>query len=154
MIIVCRRLVSNVEDAEELMVDGFLRFLAKLDLFTFTNEASFYRWLEKIMVNVCLEYLRSKTNFSIVSVEAAEDVTIPEEAHARLTSVELFRLVEQMPKGYRTVFDLYATHNMSHNEIAESLGITVSASKTQYLKSKKYLQKKLITLNENYAARK
>ena len=62
---------------------------------------------------------------------------------------ELLKAIQSLPKGYRTVFNLYAIEGYKHKEIAEILGIDVSTSKSQYHRARMLLQKKLLEL-KNY----
>ena len=82
---------------------------------------------------------------------SADENENPFEEEEQVVSPErLTELIGQMPKGYRTVFNLFAVEEYSHKEIAESLEISESTSKTQYKKAKAYLRK-LIELDKKTA---
>ena len=136
MLVLCRRFVKRQEDAEELMLDGFVQFFTHLAQCRHPDENGVFRWLERIMINVCLGHMRTKINFSILSIEDAGEIMIPEKAHANLNAAEVFILIAKMPAGYRTVFTLYALYNMTHSEIAKEMKISESTSKSQYIKAK------------------
>jgi len=61
----------------------------------------------------------------------------------KLQAADLMNVISEMPAGYRTVFNLFAIEGYGHKEISENLGITESTSKTQYLKAKNWLLKRI-----------
>jgi RNA polymerase sigma-70 factor (ECF subfamily) len=154
MFIVCRMYVKNVEDAEELMLDGFYKFFRKISSFNYQGEAALYVWLKKVMINECLMFLRKRNAFTIVTEAEAKEIPLQEEALNNLSAEEIFKLIVQLPVGYRTVFNLYAIEGMTHGEIAELLNISEGTSRSQFSKAKVLLQK-LLTQNDNsYVKRK
>ncbi len=153
LLLVCRRYVKNQEDAEELLLDGFYKFFKNLAAFTYHGEGALYNWLKTIMVNECLMFLRKKNAFTIVSETAAADVPLEEEALNNLSAAEIFKLVVQLPVGYRTVFNLHVLEGMEHREIASALGIAEGTSKSQLSKAKSMLQKMLLNKGTDYVKR-
>ena len=154
MLLVCRRYVKTVEDAEELMLDGFYRFFKSLPEFHYQSDSALNAWLKKIMINQCLMFLRKKRAFTIVSESVANEIPLQEEALNNLSAAEIFHLVVQLPVGYRTIFNLHVIEGMSHAEISTLLGIAEGTSKSQLNKAKTMLQKMLVTNQETYAKRK
>ena len=154
MFLVCRRYVKNQEDAEELLLNGFYKFFTKISSFNYQGEAALYGWLKKIMINECLMFLRTKNAFTIVTEAIAEEITMPEEALDNLTAEEIFKLILQLPVGYRTVFNLHVIEGMTHVEIAELLNIAEGTSRSQFSKAKILLQKLLSQNDKEYAWRK
>lgn len=151
MLMLCRRYVRNPEDAEERMLDGFHNFFRNIGSFSYQNDAAFVAWLKKIMINQCLMFLRNKNAFSIVTEAAAENIALEEDMLDRLSAVEIFRLIVQLPVGYRTVFNLYAVEGMPHAEIAVLLNISEGTSKSQLSKAKALLQKMILNKGGAYA---
>ena len=154
MLLVCQRYVKNPEDAEELLLDGFYKFFTKISSFTYHGDAALYGWLKKIMINECLMFLRSKNVFTIVTEATAEEIPLQEDALDNLSAEEIFKLIIQLPVGYRTVFNLYAIEGMNHGEIAEALNISEGTSRSQYSKAKVLLQKLLLQNDVEYVKRK
>jgi len=154
MLLVCQRYVKNPEDAEELLLDGFYKFFTKISSFTYHGDAALYGWLKRIMINECLMFLRSKNVFTIVTEATAEEIPLQEDALDNLSAEEIFKLIIQLPVGYRTVFNLYAIEGMNHGEIAEALNISEGTSRSQYSKAKVLLQKLLLQNDVEYVKRK
>ena len=144
MLSVCRMYVKDLHHAEDLMLKGFLKVF--MNLKTYKNEGSFEGWIHKIMVNTCISYLRKKN-----PVQYVDDTYVFDE----LTTInmentgekELQKLIDQLPEGYKMVFNLYAIEGFKHAEIASKLKISESTSKSQLHKARKWLQTNYIKLN-------
>ena len=154
MFLVCQRYVKTPEDAEELLLDGFYKFFKKISSFSYQGDAALYMWLKRIMINECLMFLRTKNVFTIVTEATAEEIPLREEALDNLSAEEIFKLIMQLPTGYRTVFNLYAVEGMTHGEIAELLTISEGTSRSQFSKAKILLQKILIQNDKEYVRHK
>jgi RNA polymerase sigma-70 factor (ECF subfamily) len=154
MLLVCQRYVKSPEDAEELLLDGFYKFFTKISSFNYQGDAALYAWLKRIMINECLMFLRAKNVFTIVTDATAEEIPLQEEALDNLSAEEIFKLIVQLPVGYRTVFNLYAIEGMNHGEIAEMLNISEGTSRSQFSKAKVLLRKLLLQKDIKYVKRK
>lgn len=136
----CRRYVKTTENAEEVLMLAFCKVFKKID--TYTGEGNFEGWIRRIMVNESLMFLRKNYRFN-----EHEDVTeIPIRAvtvsvEDELAAQDILNLLEQLPTGYRTVFNLYVIEGYKHREIAEQLDISINTSKSQLILAKKRLQK-------------
>jgi RNA polymerase sigma factor (sigma-70 family) len=144
MMSVCLRYVSDYEHAEDVLQDGFIKVFKNLD--KFKHEGSFEGWIRRTMINTSLDYLRKGKNAPIdTDISEAEYLASDsEKSLSKLREEEIMALVQKMPTGYRTVFNLYAIEGYSHQEIADELGVTESTSKTQYKKARNYLMNIII----------
>ncbi|MFI5134168.1 MAG: RNA polymerase sigma factor [Chitinophagales bacterium] len=154
MLFVCLRYVKNPEEAEELLLDGFYKFFKKISSFNYQGDAALYAWLKRIMINECLMFLRTKNVFTIVTEATAEEIPLQEEALDHLSAEEIFKLIVQLPVGYRTVFNLHVIEGMTHVEIAGLLNISEGTSRSQFSKAKILLQKLLSQNDIKYVKRK
>ena len=143
MLAVCTRYVKNSADAEELMLNGFLKFFEHIGKYIFNGPGSVAPWLKKIMINECLMFLRRKGQLILTNERVAEDVYLEAQAIDKLSATELFRYITELPAGYRTVFNLYVIEEMTHREIAVLLGISEGTSKSQLNKARIQLQDKI-----------
>ena len=141
MLAVCTRYVGDKMEAEDVMIDGFMRIFDKIDQFTF--QGSFEGWIRKIMVNEALMYVRSK-KMIIVDLEYVTEETSDSSFSTDLEAADLMKIIEELPVGYRTVFNLYAIEGYNHLEIAGMLGISEGTSKSQLSRARAMLQAKLI----------
>jgi RNA polymerase sigma-70 factor (ECF subfamily) len=140
---VCLRYASDRSMAEDFLQEGFIRVFTKLSSFKF--QGSFEGWIRRIMVNTSLELLRKNDVFRF-SVEldnlnqlADEEESTPDQIDAEV----LLNHIQEMPTGFRTVFNLYAVEDLSHKEIGIMLGISEGTSKSQYARARAWLQKRL-----------
>ena len=67
---------------------------------------------------------------------------------SQINTDELLGLIQKLPGGYRTVFNLYAVEGFSHKEIAEKLQISIGTSKSQLFRAKRLLQEWVLQLDE------
>jgi RNA polymerase sigma-70 factor (ECF subfamily) len=147
MMSLCMRYVGDTETARDLLQDGFIKVFTQIRTYSF--QGAFGGWIHRIFVTTSLEYLRKtdalRSAVDIVDYnEQLQDVDVS--VLDRLSEEELLDCIRELPAGYRTVFNMYAIEGYSHKEIAESLGISVVTSKTQFLRARTALQKKVKSL--------
>ncbi len=136
---VSRRYVKTIENAEEVIVEAFCKVFQKIELYS--GQGSFEGWIRKVVVNESLMFIRKNYRFNEhldindVPVQSVE-VTIEDE----LSANEILGLLDQLPTGYRTVFNLYVLEGLKHKEIAELLDISINTSKSQLILAKKRLK--------------
>ena len=145
---VCRRYVIELQEAEDVLVCGFTKVFRKID--QFTGEGSFEGWIRRIMVNESLTYIRrNKSMFLEVEIEKAEREPDYQQLHNQLEVEDLHKMIDILPTGYKTVFNLYAIEGFSHKEIAEKLGISENTSKSQLSRARAHLQKMLVQAEDS-----
>ena len=147
---ICYRYFRNAEDASDCLQDAFIKIYDKIE--TFKNEGSFEGWIKRVQVNTCLMHLRSRKK-QVFLEDLSESVQIEEEDEdedfLNIPPKVLFTLIQDLPAGYRTVFNLYVLDGYNHKEIAVELGLSVGTSKSQLARAKKVLKEKLqVYINE------
>jgi len=143
---VCIRYVVNLETAQELLNDSYLKVFTNIN--KYNEEMVFVTWFKKIIVNTCIDFLRqSHRNVTTVEVEEATDVNVELDIFGRLSVEEIGKLIQQLPQAYRTVFNLHVIEGYSHQEISDLLNIEVGTSTSNLNRARKKLQE-LIVLNE------
>lgn len=141
---VCLRYTKNREEAEDLLQDGFVKVFNNIK--QYAGAGSFEGWIRRIMVNTALEFLRKKKlEFSSFDVLHAEDSSFENapEALSKIALNDLLAFIQQMPRGYQTVFNLFAIEGYSHKEIGEMLNISEGTSRSQLARARQILQEKL-----------
>lgn len=144
MLGVCRQYVKDLHHAEDLLLQGFLKVFTNLH--KFKHEGSFEGWIRRIMVNTCISYLRKKNVIDLFD----EEYVYNDAATNNLenTAVEdIQKLIDELPEGYKMVFNLYAIEGYKHSEIAAKLGVSESTSKSQLFKARKLLQQNYTKMN-------
>lgn len=143
MLGICRRYVGDPMTAEDILVEGFMKVFDKID--QFKSEGSFEGWIRRIMVNEALGYLRQqKRNQEVTDLDEANEIADYANADQLLEVEEMLQMIETLPVGYRTIFNLYAIEGYSHAEIATMMGITESTSKSQLHRARALLQQLVV----------
>lgn len=144
---VCLRYAGNVEEAEDILQEGFIKVFNKIS--TFRGEGSFEGWIRRIFVNTAIEHFRRKTYLQPIS--ETEENTIEGKYISALDSMaekDIIQLIQQLSPGYRTVFNMYVVEGYTHKQIAEILGISEGTSKSQLSRAKLILQDMVKTFIE------
>ena len=151
---VCLRYSRDVAEADDFLQDTFIKTFEKLIQYKGTGPLG--GWVRRIAVTTALEQLR-KQKLKITELSVQLEQIIPdEEANELFQKIDLDELVhkiQQLPLGYRTVFNLYAIEGYNHQEIAESLNIAVGTSKSQFSRARKILIQ-MITSDEKTTLKK
>ena len=79
---------------------------------------------------------------------SVEQIVFDDLIISEISASELLRLVQELPNGLRAVFNLFAIEGYSHKEIAEMLRVTESTSRSQYVRAKQLLQRRINELYE------
>jgi RNA polymerase sigma-70 factor (ECF subfamily) len=144
---ICRRYVGSVDEAEDIMINGFMKIFEKIH--QFKGEGSFEAWMTRIMVNESLTFIRRNKSMSVnVSIENVNKEPDYSAAESNLDSEQILALVDELPIGYRTVFNLYVMEGYSHKEIGALLNISEGASKSQLSRAKVQLKGKILSFEE------
>ena len=142
MKMVCLRYLYDKSSAEDALNKAFLKVFTKLK--TYKNAGSFEGWIRKVVVNECLDINRqTKKTIRIDEDSNRHDFSTLPIAEQNHNTAYILRVVNQLPDGYRTVFNMVEIDGFSHKEVAQKLEITESASRSQLTKAKKILRKKL-----------
>lgn len=148
------RLVNNLEDAEDVLQESFVKAFASLHQFQYRS--TFGAWLKRIVVNKSLDQIKKNSKFGFHlevsdnhAINYDENTSLFDDAalDEKLKLDKIYSAVQQLPTGYRTIFSLYLLEGYDHNEIAEILDIGVSTSISQLSRAKKKV-KELIQQNK------
>ncbi|ANI90134.1 RNA polymerase subunit sigma-70 [Arachidicoccus ginsenosidimutans] len=153
MFMICLRYAKSREDAEDILQMSFIKVFKNIDAFSDTG--SFEGWMRRIVVNTAIEnYRKSIHTFEIVTNENAVAEVKDESVFDKLQMEDLMKLINQLPDGYRIVFNMYAIEGYSHKEIAEALNISEGGSKSQLSRARQILRQEIKKMeNMNYAKR-
>ena len=143
---ICYRYSKSRDEAEDILQDGFIRIYQKIG--TFEGKGSFEGWMKRIMINTSINHYKSNLKHyfhdEVENHQLIDDGEINlNEMDSSLDRMQLVRLIQELPDGYKLVFNMYVIDGLTHNEIAEELNISVNTSKTQLFKARKKLREKL-----------
>ena len=141
---ICLRYCKNRDDALDVLQNTLIKIFTHIRKFD-EERGNFKNWSSRIVVNENLMFLR-KNNKSFRSIEVNENLEIFDDSDSvldLLSTQELTNMIQQLPTGFRTVFNLYVIEGYSHKEIGEMLGISIGTSKSQLFKAKKITKNKI-----------
>ena len=144
------RMVKNPEDASDMAQEAFIR--AYNSLASFRGESKFSVWLYRIVSNVCLDFLRSRSRHPTVSLSVENDegeeteLDIPDESQSpeallerRLTRDSVRRGLDALSEEYRQILLLREIQGLSYDEIAETLSMELGTVKSRIFRARKKL---------------
>jgi len=143
MLSVCRQYVKDIHKAEDVMITAFMKVFANLE--SFSHSGSFEGWIRRIMVNECISFLRVQKKVHYTEEEYFFEESY-DEINEQFSVEQIQNLIDNLPDGYRMVFNLYAVEGYKHQEIAGMLGISEGTSKSQLSHARKLLQQQILTL--------
>ena len=149
MLSVCRQYIKDVHQAEDIMITAFMKVFTNLK--NFKHEGSFEGWIRRIMINESISYIRvqKKVKFIEDSPDVYQDVESFNNIESQFSVDDIQFLIDNLPDGYKMVFNLYAIEGYKHQEIATMLGINEGTSKSQLSHARKMLQNNISKL-KNY----
>lgn len=145
---ICMRYGKSKAEAEDILQMGMIRIFKNID--SFLGKGSLEGWMKRIVINVAIDNFRksNKHYYHYNIDELNGEPYFVSDIPSNLEVEDILKTVHQLPAGYRMVFNLFAIEGYSHKEISIRLGISENTSKTQLLKARKSLRKKLMALNE------
>ena len=141
---VCRRYTGQVEDAKDVLQEGFEKIIERMGNFEYRGEGSLRAWMSKIMMNCSLAYMKKKRREEFRkeplyehSLEEwkEEDVDtkgIPDEV--------IMDFIEKLPTGCRVVLNMYLFEELDHEEIAYILNISKNAEAARLYRARRLLE--------------
>ncbi|WP_405569633.1 RNA polymerase sigma factor [Winogradskyella sp. Asnod2-B02-A] len=143
MLLVALRFVNDTMEAEDIVQEAFIKAFSKLE--QYKAEVSFGAWLKRIVINRCIDVLKSKRQ-RLVELEDYH-INVIEENHESEWTIEdditletVKSAIEDLPEKYKYVVMLYLMEGYDHQEISEILNISEVASRTQLSRGKQKLQ--------------
>jgi len=143
MMNLCLRYTKNETDALEVLNTGFYKVYKNIHRFD-AVKASLYTWIRTIIINSCLDFIKTKQSFSAAGeLEQAATIHVPPAVVASMSATDILKLVRELPAATQAVFNLYVLEGYTHVEIAAIAGISEGTSKWHLSEARKKLQKKL-----------
>jgi RNA polymerase sigma factor (sigma-70 family) len=142
MMVVCKRYAGNKQEAEDFLQEAFIRIFDKLH--TFSHNGSLEGWIRRVVTHTALNKLRTRKLYSDIDDDAPFADTDAPDALNNLGEKDLLNLIQQLPTGYRMVFNMYAIDGYDHGEIATALGITEGTSRSQLAKARMSLKEAIL----------
>ncbi len=146
---VCLRYAKNEMEADDILQEGFIKVFGYLE--TYRNEGSLEGWIRRTMVNTAINYYRKNlkhaNQLDLDGLEVINDNDV--DVVDKLSADEILCLIRDLPEVYRCTFNMYVIEGYTHKKIAEILDISENTSKSQLLRARKLLKKKLYKLHQS-----
>jgi RNA polymerase sigma-70 factor (ECF subfamily) len=136
------RYTHDREEAKDLLQEAFVKIFK--GIVNLERVSQLENWMKRIMINTAIDRYRSQVSEPWVQdIDQVDEPSEPEQASQNLTQEELLQLIQSLPAGYRTIFNLAAIEGYNHKEIAERTGISEGTSKSQLARARQMLQEKV-----------
>lgn len=136
---ICLRYAKDKDEALEMLNDGFYKVLTKLD--QYDPAKPFLPWLARIMTNTSIDHYRTELKHQLsTDITDLEIQNEDPDIQSKLNYDDLIKIIQTLPAGCRTVFNLFAIDGYTHEEIAGELGISVGTSKSNLFKARQKLR--------------
>jgi len=136
---VCYRYTKSIEDAEDVLQEGFIKVFTKLN--QFKNDGDLGAWIRRIMVNTAINYLQRHSRYK--KEMQIDDIKLHpvsnDNPEISLDTKELVELIRQLPSGYQTIFNLVAIEGFDHIETSKILGMNINTVRSQYSRARAIL---------------
>ena len=141
MLSVCRRYTKDLDTAQELLQEAFIKVFINLDKF---NGGSLEGWIRRIVVNNAIDSVRKKkVEFAPVNDYMINNATADHTEYKEigLSRSDVIKAMEHLSPAYCKIFNMYIMEENTHKEIAEELGISIGTSKSNLWKAKRKIRK-------------
>ena len=145
MLGVCQRYARNTADAEDIVQDAFIKIFEKI--YQFKSEGSFEGWIRRIVVNTALKkytVIRYDKEVSGYEITDRNESSTEAQVYSHLNEKQLLGLINNLPDGYRLIFNLFVIEGYQHEEIAQLLKIQPGTSRSQLVKARNMLKKQIM----------
>jgi RNA polymerase sigma factor (sigma-70 family) len=150
---ICRRYAGNTTDAEDILQEAFIKIFRNIN--QIREEKALVGWMKKIVTHTAINYYRANLKYN--QNTEYEELVLTDDSYtdllSKLATEEIFKLINELPTGYRLVFNLYLIDGYEHKEIAGMLHISEGTSRSQLSKAKALLREKLIQIEAILYAR-
>ena len=140
---ICLRYSRSREEAIEILNDGFIKILSKID--KYSPGLSFKGWLRKVMINSAIDYYRrNEKHYHSLDISHVQYESTSDNVLDNFGEQEIIAAIQLLPPSYRMVFNLYVIEGFKHQEIANQLNISVGTTKSNLAIARNKLKKILM----------
>lgn len=143
MFAVAMRFLKNSDDAEDVLQEAFIKAFQKIH--QFSGEVTFGAWLKRIVINKCLDFIKSR-KMEYVELQEHRMQIVEDEDWSVSTDIsieEIKETMEQLPEKYKYVVQLFLVEGYDHQEIGQILNLTPTTCRTRLLRGKGHLKELL-----------
>ena len=145
MLGVCARYCPNIEDAKDAMHEGYIKIFKQIH--KFKGNSKLQTWMTRLMIYTAIDHFKQSIKYNyyekdedIYKASGIMDTEELEYDDEEININDLYAVINELPNGYKMVFNLYAIDGFTHKQIAERLNISEGTSKSQLSRARKMLQ--------------
>lgn len=147
---ICLRYTKNTDEAADMLQNAFIKIHENCA--SFNTEYALGGWIKRIVINTAINHIRKNKRMELVDDFADYDKEDSVLENFEISEVpdlktELTKILNDLPLGYKTVFNLFIFENLTHKEIADHLEVSENTSKSQLFKAKQMISKLLVEKN-------
>lgn len=141
MLTVSYRITNDLQESEDILQESFMQSFSQIR--QLQHSKRYGNWLSRIVVNNSLKSRRKKLRFEVLNDLQESTTEMGDDWYQQLPPTLVGQAIQDLPEGARTVFTLFLMEGYKHQEVADTLGISLSTSKSQYRYALKLLKKSL-----------
>lgn len=141
---ICMRYANCRDDAQEILQEAFIKVYENSE--KANPELPLGPWIKTITIRTAINLLKRQRKLILKDDEHFFETPIEffeQEKNTDNRQIELLKLLNTMPTGYRTIFNLFVLDNLTHKEIAEYLEISEGTSKSQLTRARDWIKNNL-----------
>ncbi len=127
---------------QNLLQDIFVKIFLQLDKFD-ESKGQFFTWINTIAIRSCLNHLRTKKMTFSSFDDLGRELFIYDDMFEKMDIEHLLLIIQEIPKTYSVVFNLYEIDGFKHEEIGKMLNISASTSRAYLTKAKQLIREKI-----------
>jgi RNA polymerase sigma-70 factor (ECF subfamily) len=144
---ICFRYARDRTEAEDILQDGFVKIFTHIE--KFEGKGSFEGWMKRIIVNTAItHYHQNLKHYYHQDFDEISETKTLNNTNADFTQAELLQVINELPSGFRIIFNMYVVEGYKHKEIAQMLDIDIGTSKSQFSRAKRLIRKRLLELSK------
>lgn len=148
MLGVCYRYTKSLEDAEDVLQEGFIKVFTNLHQYKQDGELG--AWIRRIMVNCAITYLKKHSRYKkdLQLTDVGLHPVTNDNPTIALNTKDLVNLIRSLPLAYQTIFNLMAVEGYNATEVAEILNLNINTVRSQYSRARALLIKAIEQNNQ------
>lgn len=149
MLGVCYRYTKSIEDAEDVLQEGFIKVFTNIHQYKQDGELG--AWIRRIMVNCAISYLKKHSRYKkdLQLTDVGLHPISSDNPSISLDTKDLVRIIRDLPLAYQTIFNLIGIEGYNAVEVAEILNININTVRSQYSRARALLIKAIEQNNQH-----
>lgn len=139
MLGVCYRYTKSLDDAEDILQEGFIKVFSKLH--QYKNNGALGAWIRRIMVTTALNYLQKHNRYKkeMQLQEKTLHLVSTDNPEINIQAKDLVELIRKLPGNYQVIFNLIAIEGYQYNEVCEMLNLNINTARSIYNRARTLL---------------